>query len=56
MIDAQGFVDLAKPSQAVAPFTYREVAPDLFNDILISATQPNDPSPLADLTSQRTEK
>jgi cytochrome o ubiquinol oxidase subunit 2 len=56
VINAQAYVDLAKPSQAVAPFTYREVAPDLFNNILISATQSNDTSPLADLPSQRTEK
>jgi cytochrome o ubiquinol oxidase subunit 2 len=56
LLDAQGYGDLAKPSEAVAPFTYREVAPDLFNNILISAIQPKDPPRLADLASQRTEK
>lgn len=56
LLDAQAYADLARPSEAVAPFTYREVAPDQFNNILISATQPNDTSRLADLASQRTEK
>jgi cytochrome o ubiquinol oxidase subunit 2 len=56
LLDAQGYGDLAKPSEAVAPFTYREVAPDLFNNILISAIQPKDPPRIADLASQRTEK
>jgi cytochrome o ubiquinol oxidase subunit 2 len=30
VLDAQAYADLAKPSKAVAPFTYRAVAPDLF--------------------------
>ena len=33
VLDAQAYADLAKPSAAVAPFTYRAVAPDLFNSI-----------------------
>jgi cytochrome o ubiquinol oxidase subunit 2 len=33
VLDAQTYSDLAKPSQAVAPFTYREVAPNLFSRI-----------------------
>ena len=30
VLDAQSYAELAKPSQAVVPFTYRAVAPDLF--------------------------
>ena len=33
VLDAQTYSDLAKPSAAVAPFTFRAVAPDLFNGI-----------------------
>jgi cytochrome o ubiquinol oxidase subunit 2 len=33
-LDAQTYAELAKPSEAVAPFTYRAVAPGLFNTIL----------------------
>jgi cytochrome o ubiquinol oxidase subunit II len=33
-LDPQTYGDLAKPSAAVVPFTYRSVAPDLFNHIL----------------------
>jgi cytochrome o ubiquinol oxidase subunit 2 len=36
MLDAATYADLAKPSEAVAPFTYRAVAPDLFSGILKS--------------------
>jgi cytochrome o ubiquinol oxidase subunit 2 len=46
-LDAQAYADLAKPSKAVAPFTYRFVAPDLFNDVLNSRMQPNDQSGIA---------
>jgi len=35
-LDAQTYIDLAKPSKAVRPFTYRDVAPDLFRGILNS--------------------
>ena len=41
LLDAQAYADLAQPSSAVAPFTYRAVAPNLFNDILSSAMQPD---------------
>jgi cytochrome o ubiquinol oxidase subunit 2 len=34
VLDAAAYADLAKPSQDVAPFTYRAVAPGLFKDIL----------------------
>ena len=41
VLDAQNYVDLAKPSKAVVPVTYRAVAPNLFDDIVDSAAQPN---------------
>jgi cytochrome o ubiquinol oxidase subunit 2 len=34
VLDAQSYSALVKPSQAIAPFTYRAAAPDLFNTIL----------------------
>jgi cytochrome o ubiquinol oxidase subunit 2 len=34
MLDSQTYGELAKPSEAVVPFTYRAVAPNLFNQIL----------------------
>jgi cytochrome o ubiquinol oxidase subunit 2 len=43
-LDQGSYADLAKPSEAVVPFTYRAVAPDLFDRILSSASQPSDPS------------
>ena len=47
-LDAQSYADLAKPSQWVAPFTYRAVAPGLFGGIVNAELKPRDPSPLAD--------
>jgi cytochrome o ubiquinol oxidase subunit 2 len=58
-LDAQSYAELAKPSQAVTPFTYRAVAPDLFNGILsnVSSVVPSgDPLRLVALPSQRAEK
>ena len=55
LLDAQTYADLANPSKAVAPFTYRGVAPDLFNGILSVGTQPDDPSRLTGSASQRAE-
>ena len=43
-LDAQAYADLAKPSLAAVPFTYRAVAPDLFNSILGAVMHPGDPS------------
>ena len=56
VLDAQAYADLAKPSKAVAPFTYRAVAPDLFNSIVNADMQPtiHRDSPVS--TSQRAEK
>ena len=57
VLDAQSYAALTKPSQAVAPFSYRAVAPDLFNSILTNLTmQSGDPLCLAFLPSQRAEK
>jgi cytochrome o ubiquinol oxidase subunit 2 len=55
VLDAQSYADLAKPSQAVAPFAYRAVAPNLFKGIL-SAGMGHGPSHLANPASQRAEK
>ena len=56
MLDAGTYAALAKPSSAVAPFTYRSVAPDLFNGILGSAMQPHGSAGLAHPTAERAEK
>jgi cytochrome o ubiquinol oxidase subunit 2 len=55
-LDAQAYADLEKPSQAVVPFTYRAVAPDLFRRILVSETQVDDPMRRVTQASQRAEK
>jgi cytochrome o ubiquinol oxidase subunit II len=55
VLDAHAYDDLAKPSSAVAPFTYRAVAPNLFNSILRSAMQPEASSHVTHPTSQRAE-
>lgn len=56
MLDAQAYADLVKPSHAVAPFTYRGVAPHLFTDILNSGMQPNGALGVVPSPSQRAEK
>src|SRR5499426_400433 len=56
VLDAQSYAELAKPSQAVAPFTYRAVAPNLFNGIFSAAMQPVHPSRLTHLESQGSER
>jgi cytochrome o ubiquinol oxidase subunit 2 len=38
VLDAQTYAELAKPSEAVAPFTYRAIAPGLFNKILTTGS------------------
>jgi len=40
-LDTQTFADLAKPSKAVAPITYRAVASNLFEDIVGTAMRPD---------------
>jgi cytochrome o ubiquinol oxidase subunit 2 len=56
MLDSQAYEELVKPSQAVAPFTYRAVAPRLFTSILSSEIQSDDALCLANSASQRVEK
>ena len=56
VLDAQTYADLAKPSQAVAPFTYRAVSPDLFNGIVNSKFETHDASPHTHHASQRADK
>ena len=56
VLDAQNYAELAKPSQAVAPFTYRAVTPELFTGILRTAMQSSDPLCLTPAPSQRAEK
>src|SRR5712692_1271723 len=56
VLDAQTYADLAKPSKAVAPFTYRGVAPDLLNGIVTSVGTPHQASRLVSTTSQRAEQ
>ena len=56
VLDAQAYADLVKPSSAVAPFTYRAVAPDLFNGILSAVMGPDDSPSITDPMSQRAEK
>jgi cytochrome o ubiquinol oxidase subunit II len=55
VLDAQSYAELARPSQAVAPFTYRAVTRDLFNGILSTAMQSDDPL-CTQAASQRAEK
>jgi cytochrome o ubiquinol oxidase subunit II len=56
VLDAQTYAELAKPSQGVAPRTYRSVAPRLFNDILSAGMGQDGPSQLANPASQRAEQ
>src|SRR5262245_6921203 len=56
LLDAQTYSDLAKPSQAVAPFSYRAVAPELFEGIVSSVSTPEHASHFVSPTLQRAEK
>jgi cytochrome o ubiquinol oxidase subunit II len=55
-LDATAYANLAKPSKAVAPFTYRAVATNLFTGILQSGTSADAFPQFACSTSQRAEK
>src|SRR6202051_2034812 len=55
-LDAKSYADLAKPSAAVAPFTYRAVAPGIFDSILVSEMQSDDAMCRRNPTSMRAEK
>jgi cytochrome o ubiquinol oxidase subunit 2 len=56
VLDAPAYADLAKPSKAVAPFTYRSVAPSLFNGIVNAGMLPSDSSSIPHHMSQRADK
>jgi cytochrome o ubiquinol oxidase subunit 2 len=53
ILDAGNYADLARPSKAVSPFTYRAVAPDLFSGILNAGTSSDTPSSVTHSMSQR---
>src|ERR1700730_10578125 len=55
-LNAQTYADLAKPSAAVAPFTYRAVAPGLFDSSRLSEMQSDDAMCRSYPTSMRAEK
>ena len=48
VLDAQTYADLARPSKAVAPFTYHAVAPGLFNGIVNAGMPGQTPSQRAE--------
>ena len=56
VLDAQAYADLAKPSQAVAPYTYRAVETGLFSGIVKFAVGATEPSPHTHHASQRADK
>jgi cytochrome o ubiquinol oxidase subunit 2 len=56
VLDAQTYQDLVKPTQSVAPFTFRDVAPGLFNSIVSSVSNPPAPSSTSNPASQRAER
>jgi cytochrome o ubiquinol oxidase subunit II len=53
-LDAQTYTDLARPSKAVSPFTYRAVAFDLFSRIVMPEMSMNDPIRRVCFASSRT--
>ncbi|WP_426409991.1 ubiquinol oxidase subunit II [Bradyrhizobium ganzhouense] len=55
-LDTNTYADLTKPSSAVAPFTYRAVAPGLFSKIAVSEMQSDDAMCRWNSTSMRAEK
>jgi cytochrome o ubiquinol oxidase subunit II len=55
-LDAQTYADLAKPSKAVPPFTYRAVASNLFSEILSAGMSTDSPSPVTHSMSKRAEQ
>ena len=55
-LNAAAYADLVKPSAAVTPFTYRSVAPGLFDRIVVSEIQSDDAMYRRYPTSMRAEK
>jgi cytochrome o ubiquinol oxidase subunit II len=56
VLNALSYADLAKPSEAVAPFTYRAVAPNLFEGVAMSEMQVDDPTLGICFASQRADE
>jgi cytochrome o ubiquinol oxidase subunit II len=56
LLDAQTYADLVKPSQAVAPYTYRAVAPGLFGGITKLEFVSTEPSRHTHHAAQRADK
>jgi cytochrome o ubiquinol oxidase subunit II len=55
-LDGKAYAHLAKPSAAVVPFTYRAVAPGLFDSIVVSELQSDDAMCRKYPTSMKAEK
>jgi cytochrome o ubiquinol oxidase subunit 2 len=55
-LDAKTYAELAKPGASVAPFTYRSVAPGLFDSIRLATMEPDDAMCRSYPTSMRAEK
>jgi cytochrome o ubiquinol oxidase subunit 2 len=55
-LDTRSYAELAKPSEGVAPFTYRAVASGLFDGIVSSVMQPADASNLVCVAPQEAEQ
>ena len=56
VLDAQSYADLVRPSKAIAPYTYRAFAADLFSGIVNTASAADNPSQAICSTSQRAER
>jgi cytochrome o ubiquinol oxidase subunit II len=56
VLDARAYAELARPSQAVAPFTYRAVAPGLFSRVVSAELPPCDRSRCTLPESARAER
>jgi cytochrome o ubiquinol oxidase subunit II len=56
VLDAQSYADLAKPSKAVAPFAYRTVTPNLFDEAVSAGMLPSGFSQLTYPAPQRVEQ
>jgi cytochrome o ubiquinol oxidase subunit 2 len=55
-LDAQAYAELSRPSQAIAPYTYRAVAPGLFSGVVSSELSPCDRSRCIPPESVRAER
>jgi cytochrome o ubiquinol oxidase subunit II len=56
VLDTQAYADLVKPSNAVAPFTYRSITPGLFASILSAELQPDEGLCVSCPESKRAER